>query len=123
VKLEGVEVLENGETVLVVSGADLMDGTPILDVKPYLAFTDAHPEAIGGFADARLSYHLSVDFPEELLLRIPEERREALLEILAEDPRPAYQRDAERVYGLPFAGFEIRFRVDGDRLFVESVEG
>ena len=123
VKLEGVEVKENGETVLVVSGADLMDGTPILDVKPYLAFTDAHPDAVGGFADARLSYHLSVDFPEELLLRIPEERREALLEILAEDPRPAYQRDAERVYGLPFAGFEIRFRVDGDRLFVESVEG
>ena len=122
VKLEGVEVKENGETVLVVSGADLMDGTPILDVKPYLAFTDAHPDAVGGFADARLSYHLSVDFPEELLLRIPEERREALLEILAEDPRPAYQRDAERVYGLPFAGWEIGFRVENDVLHVERVE-
>ena len=123
VRLLRVEHTADKGDVLIVSGADLVNGTPIFDIKPYLPFADAHPDAIGGFADARLAYHLSVDFPEELLLRIPEERREALLEILAEDPRPAYQRDAERVYGLPFAGFEIRFRVDGDRLFVESVEG
>ena len=122
VRLARIERTEHEGTVLIVEGADLLSGTPIYDIKPYLAYADSHPDAVGGFADARLAYHLSVDFPEELLLRIPEERREALLEILAEDPRPAYQRDAERVYGLPFAGWEIGFRVENDVLHVERVE-
>jgi len=108
--------------VLEVFGADLMDGTPILDIKPYLPFTDSHPDAAGGFADAVLDYALSVAFPEELLFKIPEDRRAGLLEILAEDPRPSYQNDAGRVYGFLFAGFEVRFTVADGVLTVRSVE-
>lgn len=122
VKLEGVETAEDGSLRLIVSGADLMNGTPILDVKPYLPFTDAHPDAVGGFADERLAYHLDVKFPEELLALIPAEKRSALLELLAEDPRPAYQKDPDRVYGFPFAGHEICFSVREGVLTVLHVE-
>ncbi len=109
VKLEGVEQRAEG-AVLVVSGADLMDGTPIYDIKPYLPYADCRSEAVGGFAPAR-GEELRVDFPPELLARVPEDGREALCGVLAQDPRPHYQSDPQRVYGMSFAGLEVRFRV------------
>ncbi len=121
VRLERVEPVEGKGNVLVVSGADLMDGTPIYDIKPYLAFTDSHPEASGGFAAGVFGHALEVDFPGELLARLPEAKRTAAVEILAQDPRPSFQHDSERVYGFEFAGREIKFRVDGERLEVVDV--
>ena len=120
VKLEAVTEVE-GRAQLVVSGIDLMDGTPIYDVKPYLPYAEAIPGARGGFADAHSRDALAVDFPPELLALIPEEKRPALLQALSLDPRPAYQDDPERVYGFWFAGRNIRFRVDGGQLTVVSV--
>ena len=108
--------------MLVVSGADLMDGTPILDIKPYLPYADAHPEALGGFTGNVGGKVLEVDFPPELLDRVPEDKREALTGVLSRDPRPSYQHDPERVYGMAFAGLEVHFSVDGDVLHVRSVE-
>lgn len=120
VELFGVKKTENG-SVLVVRGADLANGTPIYDIKPYLAFTDSHPDARGGFSDEKRDYRLTVEIPNELLLLLPEEKRPILAEILEQDPRPAYIDDPERIYGFPFAGFEIRFRVCGGDLFVTEV--
>mgnify|MGYP004522941893 CR=1 FL=1 len=120
VELCKVKKTENG-SVLVVRGADLANGTPIYDIKPYLAFTDSHPNARGGFSDEKRDYRLSVEIPNELLLLLPEEKRPILAEILEQDPRPAYIDDPERIYGFPFAGFEIRFRVCGGDLFVTEV--
>lgn len=120
VKLLGVEKTTQG-SVLHVSGADLMDGTPIYDIKPYLAFTDSHPDAVGGFADTRKEYALQVEFPKELLDRVTEEKRKPLLELLSEDPRPRYIDDSERIYGFAFADFEIKFSVVGDILTVQEV--
>ena len=117
VKLEEIRRTANDGTVLVVSGADLMDGTPIYDVKPYLPYADAHPEAVGGFAQSAPEA-LTVECPPELLQQIPPERRDALFGVLAQDPRPSYQDDPERVYGMQFAGFDVRFRVDGATLTV-----
>ena len=107
--------------VLEISGADLMDGTPIFDVKPYLAFTDSHPQAVGGFADPFREYALEVDFPEQWLEAVPPQSREALLGVLAHDPRPSYQNDPQRVYGLSFAGLEVKFTVADGRLSVCQV--
>ncbi len=121
VELVRVEKTKNGP-VLIVKGADLMDGTPIYDIKPYLAFTDSHPEAKGGFADEHLSDGLSVNCPKELLFKVPEEKQKALLEILRQDPRPSYQNEEERIYGFSFAGFEIRFRVSKGECLVVSIE-
>ena len=109
--------------MLVVSGGDLMDGTPILDIKPYLPYADCHPEAAGGFTDAVERKTLRVCFPEELLERIPSEKREALRGVLAQDPRPAYQKKPDRRYGLTFAGYDVRFFVQEDVLTVTEVEG
>ncbi|MBQ8836979.1 MAG: tRNA (N6-threonylcarbamoyladenosine(37)-N6)-methyltransferase TrmO [Clostridia bacterium] len=120
VKLLGVEKTAQG-SVLRVSGADLMDGTPIYDIKPYLSFTDSHPDAVGGFADERKSYSLTVDFPNELLEKIPESKRDALVELLSEDPRPQYIEDSERVYGFEFANCEIKFTVSNGILTVKEV--
>ena len=124
--LSSVRLLRTEKTkegvCLVVSGADLMDGTPIYDIKPYLAFSDSHPEAVGGFADEHLNDALDVSFSEELLSVFPEEKREAIVKILAQDPRPSYHDDPERVYGFPFAGFEIHFTVEGKLLNVVGVE-
>jgi hypothetical protein len=92
------------------------------DIKPYLAFTDSHPEAKGGFADRKLDYSLEVNFPENLLCVLPEEKRKTLCDILSQDPRPAYIEDSERIYGLSFAGFEIKFSVCDNTLFVKEVE-
>ena len=122
VKLIGVEHTENEGDVLLVEGADLLDGTPIYDIKPYLAFTDSHPDAVCGFADEVKEYSLKVDFPEELLFAIPEEKRNGLISILENDPRPSYQDDPERIYGMSFSGFEIKFKVSGGVLTVISIE-
>ena len=120
VKLEGVAHEEGSGDVLIVSGADLMDGTPIYDVKPYLPYADAHPEARGGFAPSPKET-VAVDCPPELLTALPEGQREALLGVLAQDPRPQYQHDPERVYGMSFGGWDVKFRVCGERLEVLSL--
>ena len=106
--------------VLVVAGADLMDGTPIFDIKPYIPYADSHPEASGGFAPDGGAV-LTVDCPPEILALVPAEKREALLGVLARDPRPSYQHDPQRVYGMDFAGCNVKFSVDGRRLTVLSV--
>lgn len=111
VKLLRVEQHPELGPVLHVCGADLMDGTPIYDVKPYLPYADCRPEATGGFADPVKDYQLEVIFPEEWLSYIPESKQKALRAVLAQDPRPAYQNDPERIYGFEFAGFDVRFRV------------
>ncbi len=118
VKLLGVEQTDKYGTVLHVGGADLMDGTPIFDIKPYIPYCDCHPDATGGFTDQAGEYLLKVDFPENLLSVLPEEKRSAALGVLSHDPRPSYQRNPDRVYGLTFAGYDIRFRVTGDVLTV-----
>ena len=121
VRLLGLE--RDGElgTVLRVGGADLMDGTPIYDIKPYVPYADSHPDALAGFApDAGKS--LEVDFPQPLLERVPPEKREGLLGVLARDPRPRYQNDPERLYGLRFGEQNVKFTVDGDCLTVREVE-
>ena len=121
VKLEGIDYDCKDGPVIHVSGADLMDGTPIFDIKPYIPYADAHPEALGGFTDTAGDFLLKVDFPEELLSLLPEEKRQAAIGVLSHDPRPSYQRKPERIYGLPFAGFDIRFRVAEDHLTVVEV--
>lgn len=121
VKLESVTFEETDGPVLTVRGADLMDGTPILDVKPYLPYTDSHPDAADGFAGPLRDYRLDVTFPEELLARIPEHLRAGLLEVLAQDPRPQYHDDPIRRYGFGFAGKDVRFRVENGRLIVVDV--
>lgn len=108
--------------VLTVAGADLMDGTPILDIKPYIPYADCKPEATGGFTDRAGDFLLHVEFPPALLERVPENRREALIGVLSHDPRPSYQRNPERVYGMEFAGVNVRFRVAEDILTVLDVE-
>ncbi len=120
VKLEGVEWDADDGPALRVSGADLMDGTPIYDIKPYIPYADAHPDAAGGFAPAPAET-VAVDFPPELLERVPEERRAALTGVLAQDPRPRYQDDPARVYGMAFGGMEVKFRVAGGVLTVTEV--
>lgn len=122
VKLLGVEHTEKYGTVLHVGGADLMDGTPIFDIKPYIPYSDCKPGASGGFTDHAGDFLLEVDFPQELLKKLPEEKRKAAVGVLSHDPRPSYQRNADRVYGLSFAGFDIRFTVAGKKLTVQTVE-
>ena len=122
VRLEEVRQDQAHGTILIVSGADLMDGTPIYDIKPYSPYADAHPEARGGFAQDAPKPTLAVDFPPDLLARIPEDRREALCAVLALDPRPSYQNDPTRIYGMRFAGCDIRFTVNNSTLTVCGVE-
>ncbi|MEG1989280.1 MAG: tRNA (N6-threonylcarbamoyladenosine(37)-N6)-methyltransferase TrmO [Oscillibacter sp.] len=112
VKLLGVEATADRGTVLQVAGGDLMDGTPIYDIKPYLPYVDCHPEAVGGFAAAPSVGTLEVEIPPALLARIPPDRQTALRGVLAQDPRPHYKADGARIYGFPFAGMEIRFSVE-----------
>ena len=121
VKLEGIEQTKDLGTVIHGSGADLMDGTPIFDIKPYIPYADAHPEAIGGFTDTAGEFLLEVEFPADLLSLLPESKRTAAVGVLSHDPRPSYQRKPGRIYGLPFAGFDIRFTVEGDKLTVCEV--
>ena len=122
VRLDRVELDPALGPVLHVSGADLMDGTPIFDIKPYLPYTDSHPQATGGFTDGLAHEPLTVECSPALLEHIPADSREGLLGVLAGDPRPRYQEDPQRVYGLSFAGRNVKFTVDGDRLTVIAVE-
>lgn len=122
VRLDRVELDPALGPVLHVSGADLMDGTPIFDIKPYLPYTDSHPQAAGGFTDGLAHASLTVECSPALLEHIPADSREGLLGVLAGDPRPRYQEDPQRVYGLSFAGRNVKFTVDGDRLTVIAVE-
>ncbi len=121
VKLIGLEQTADNGTVIHVAGADLMDGTPIFDIKPYIPYSDAHPDALGGFTATADDFILNVDFPAELLQILPEEKQQAAIEVLSHDPRPSYQRNADRVYGLSFAGFDIRFTVRDKTLSVTEV--
>lgn len=122
VKLECIEITENEGTVLIVSGADLLDGTPIYDIKPYIAYSDCHEDAVSGFADPVKNYHLKVVFCKDLLSYIDISKQKSLISILEQDPRPSYQNDPEREYGMRFAEYEIFFKVDGDTLTVTRVE-
>lgn len=118
VKLDGIEKNTKFGSVLHVSGADLMDHTPIYDIKPYLPFTDSHPEAVGGFSDSVKEYCLNVVIPTQWQSVFPKEQQEALINVLKNDPRPSYQKDTERIYGFEFAGFNIKFTVKEKMLSV-----
>ncbi len=120
VRLDAI-TLENNRPILHVTGADLLDQTPIFDIKPYLAYADAHPEASGGFTANMPRTKLTVCFPDDLLSMIPEDKRDGLISLLEHDPRPPYQADPERIYGILFAGYQIRFTVAGTELHVQSV--
>ena len=122
VKLLGVEDTEEFGTVIHVGGADLMDGTPIFDIKPYIPYADSHPDALGGFTDTAGEFLLQVVFPEDLLAKLPRDKQEAAVQVLSHDPRPSYQRKPGRVYGLTFAGHDIRFTVEEEILTVVAVE-
>ena len=125
VKIEKINLTGENAPSIEVSGADLMDGTPIVDIKPYLPYADSVPEATGGFAEAVRFKKLDVDFAAEAQVALdeqfPADKKAALVELLSEDPRPAYQRSADRVYGVRFADFEIKFQVQGDHLTVVAI--
>ena len=122
VTLEEVRLHTDEGPVLIVGGADLLDGTPIYDIKPYLPYVDAHPDARGGFGSEKKDYALQVEFPDELLTRVPEEKRDALIGVLEGDPRPSYQDDPSRVYGVAFAGMNVKFTVADKMLHVCAIE-
>lgn len=121
VRLLGIEQTNHSGTVIYVAGADLMDGTPILDIKPYIPYSDCHPEATGGFTDQADDFLLAVQIPDCLLDKIPQDKRKALEGVLSHDPRPSYQKDSDRIYGLDFAGFNIRFQVSEKTLTVIEI--
>ena len=123
VAVEGIELSTDDGPVITVKGADLMDGTPVYDIKPYIPYADAHPEAKEGFTAQNQGYRLEVEIPEVLQKQLPEEKREGLYGILAQDPRPSYQDDPERIYGFEYAGYEVKFRVCGDKLCVVEICG
>lgn len=122
VRLLEVKHTQQYGTVLIVGGADLLDGTPIFDIKPYIPYSDSRPEAAGGFTDRVGDFLLNVKFPQELLEKLPADKQAAAVGVLSHDPRPSYQRTPGRVYGLNFAGFDIRFTVEDTVLTVQSVE-
>ena len=121
VRLDRVEITAEHGPVIYVRGADLVDGTPIFDIKPYIPYADSHPEAVGGFASAPAGETLTVVIPPEQLKKVPESHREALRGVLAQDPRPHYQNDPNRVYGFQFAGMEVRFSVAEQTLTVLEI--
>ena len=122
VRLQRIELDKKEGPILYVSGIDLMDGTPIYDIKPYIPLADCHPDATEGYTRVTKEHSLEVEFPYELLQMYPEEKRQGIMGVLAQDPRPTYFQDPERVYGVSFAGYNVKFTVDGDRLFVCDVE-
>ncbi len=122
VKILSIEDTAQYGTVIHVAGADLMDGTPIFDIKPYIPYSDCHADASGGFTDTAGDFLLNAEFPPELLEKLPKNKQAAAIGVLSHDPRPSYQKDPQRIYGLTFGGFDIRFRVDGDRLLVTEVQ-
>ena len=121
VKLEGIEMRPEVGPVLLVRGADLMDGTPIYDIKPYIPYADCHPDAAAGFTAQTQFHHVEVVCPEEVWAQVPAAERDGLRGVLENDPRPSYQHDPERVYGMEFAGLEVHFKVDGDTLTVTDI--
>ena len=121
VKLESVEIDPKLGPVLHVSGADLMAGTPIYDITPYIAYTDRHPDAVSGFASKPAEYLLEIDFPETLLQKVPECQRGSLIAVLQHDPRPQYHDDPKRVYGMAFGGMEVKFKVEEGLLTVVGI--
>lgn len=121
VRLEGVRYEKNGEPILIVSGADLLDGTPIYDIKPYLPYTDSHPEAKGSFGEAHRKDGITVIFPEELKQQLPKNLQQTAFEVLSQDPRAAYNKKPDFSYGMSFAGYDIRFVVENDVLIVKEV--
>ena len=121
VKLERIEKTENEGSVLIVSSADLMNSTPIYDIKPYIPYTDCITDATGGYAEDHKRDKAEVKIPDELLEKLPHDKRKALIEVLRDDPRPAYQHDDERVYGFPFSDFEIKFKADENRITVIDI--
>jgi tRNA-Thr(GGU) m(6)t(6)A37 methyltransferase TsaA len=121
VKLESIEFSESLGPILHVSGADLMNGTPIFDIKPYIPYADCHPEASGGFSKKSDYHKLSVEISNEFLPLVPKDKLDALIGVLEQDPRPAYQNDPDRIYGFEFAEMEIRFSVNGDKLTVREL--
>ena len=122
VRLLEVRKTKEYGTVLIVSGADMMDGTPIYDIKPYLPFTDSHPDAKGSFAEERFSYSLKVEMEESIREKIPEDKQKAVIKILESDPRPSYIEDEDRVYAFEFSGLHLEFKVSGDTLTLTGVE-
>lgn len=122
VKLERISYDEKDSPVLYVTGADLTDGTPIYDIKPYLAFTDSHPEAVCGFADDKLGYSLKCTFPHELAKEVEPDVLKSLIDILKNDPRPAYQNDPERIYKMRYCGYEVEFIVAENEVIVRTVK-
>lgn len=122
VKLIGIEHTQNDGDVLIVSGADILSGTPIFDIKPYLKYTDSHEDAIGGFADTVLDYKLEVDFPENLLSLVPDDKRSSLITVLENDPRPGYRADGDEEYGMKFSDFEVFFTVSNGTLIVTKIK-
>lgn len=122
VKLIGIEHSESEGDVLIVSGADLMDGTPIYDIKPYLPFTDCHPDARGGFADEKKAYEAKVIIPETVTAGIDKSRIKEIRDLLREDPRPSYRDDEEREYGMSYAGLEISFKATGSTIEVVEIK-
>lgn len=121
VKLIGIEKTAEYGCVIRVAGADMLDGTPIYDIKPYLPYVDSHPDASNGFALNEKEGRLDVEFPEEMLEIIPDSKQKALIEVLSQDPRPGYQNEPDRIYGIEFAGYDVRFRVDGNNLKVIEI--
>lgn len=121
-KLEKIDYSAKEGFSLIVSGCDMMSETPVYDIKPYLPYADSIPDAVGGFTEGLEKRRLEVDVDEKLLNIFPEEKRETLLAVLNGDPRPSYQNDPDRVYGFEFAGYEVKFRVNGDKITVESIE-
>lgn len=122
VQLERIEIHETLGPILHILGADLMDQTPIYDIKPYLPYTDSHPDATSGFTKETNEYGLTVDFPAKLTLDLSPSQVTNICEILAQDPRPAYQKDPERIYGFEYAGYEIKFKVQNEKLTVCQVD-
>ena len=122
VKLDKIEFTKEHGPVLHISGADLMNGTPIFDIKPYLPYVDSHPDALNGFANSIKDYALHVTDPHEMLSYVPIEKRSAIIEILSQDPRPSYQEDPKRIYGLRFSDYEIKFRVEKNILYILSIQ-
>jgi len=122
VTLEEMRLSTPEGPVLIVGGADLMDGTPIYDIKPYLPYVDCHPDARGSFSDTHAGYALCVHMPDDLSACVPQDKIDALIGVLAGDPRPSYQSDPERVYGVMFAGMNVKFQVDGDQLYVTDIQ-
>lgn len=121
VRLERIELHSDEGPVLYVSGADLMNGTPIIDIKPYLAYTDSHPEASGGFALTEREGRLRVDIPDDIARNIPKEKLSGLIEVLSQDPRPQYQSAPQRIYTMSFGGFEVSFKTDNSVLTVTEI--